>query len=340
MPVPRDQVSADFNPGLLLDYDRFCSDSASSFVDEQVAILRAAIGPGAFITTNLYPPPISNAIDIERLTRGMDFASWNNYPSWGEQESPALCRPGLRRVLHPRHLAAGPFTVMETFSGIQGHVCLGHLPPERRSRSGPTRPSRGAPTGSSISAGGRRPTARSSSATAFSIPTTPRPSAPACFGKNMREVKAPFSRFASTPMESPACLVYSKDDARVLSEQYLSKGLYFKPVEWAQAGYDMEMVKWFAPYVVFNVNADVKSVDSVDWTSTRSSASPSTRWPIPSSSRGSTPGSRKGGHLVLGYRSGARDMRDWKSQPCPASSRRWPESASPASSRSIRQRRG
>ena len=52
-------------------------------LDEQVAILRAAIGPEAFITTNLYPPPMSNAIDIERLTRGMDFASWDNYPVLG-----------------------------------------------------------------------------------------------------------------------------------------------------------------------------------------------------------------------------------------------------------------
>ena len=35
VPVPRDQVATGFNPGLLLDYARFSSDSAASFVEEQ-----------------------------------------------------------------------------------------------------------------------------------------------------------------------------------------------------------------------------------------------------------------------------------------------------------------
>ena len=312
VPVPRDQVSAHFSPGLLLDYDRFCSDSATSFLDEHVAILRAAVGPEAFITTNLYPPPMSNAIDMERLTRGMDFASWDNYPSWGDQDEPlpyvaqALAESFIRGIS-----SAGSFTVMESFSGFQGHVCLGYLPPEAQVALW---------TNQAIARGADR-------IVYFRWRTAPYGQEQLCYGlfdtddaeterarvlrENIRAVKAPFSRFASTPMESPACLVYSKDDARVLTEQYLSKGLVFKPTDWAQAGYDMEMVKWFAPYVVFNVNADVKSVDSVEIEKYKIISLPLYQMADPDLVARLDAWVKKGGHLVLGYRSGARDARDW-----------------------------
>ena len=132
VPVPRDQVSAHFNPGLLLDYDRFCSDSATAYLDEQVAILRGTIRPGAFVTTNLYPPPMSNAIDLERLTRDMDFASWDNYPVWGDQDEPLPYVAQALAESYIRGLSDRNFTVMESFSGFQGQVCLGYLPPERQ----------------------------------------------------------------------------------------------------------------------------------------------------------------------------------------------------------------
>jgi beta-galactosidase len=311
VPVPRDQVATHFNPGLLLDYDRFCSDSATAFLDEQVAILRAAKRPGAFITTNLYPPPLSNAIDLERLTRDMDFASWDNYPVWGDQDEPL---PYVAQALAEsfiRGLSDGGFTVMESFSGFQGHVCLGYLPPERQAALW---------TNQAIARGADR-------IVYFRWRTAPYGQEQLCHGlfdgddaeterarvlrENIRAVRAPFSRFASTPMECPACLVYSKDDARVLTEQYLSKGLYLRPVEWAQAGYDMEMIKWFAPYVVFNVNADVKSVDSVDVEKYRIISLPLYQMADPELVARLDAWVEKGGHLVLGYRCGTRDMRNW-----------------------------
>jgi len=311
VPVPRDQVSAHFNPGLLLDYDRFCSDSATAYLDEQVAILRGAIRPGAFVTTNLYPPPMSNAIDLERLTRDMDFASWDNYPVWGDQDEPL---PYVAQALAEsfiRGLSDGSFTVMESFSGFQGQVCLGYLPPERQAALW---------TNQAIARGADR-------ILYFRWRTAPYGQEQLCYGlfdtdnaetaragglsRNIGDVKASFSRFASTPMESPACLVYSKDDARVLTEQYLSKGLCFKPVEWAQAGYDMEMVKWFAPYVVFNVNADVKSVDSVEIERYKVISLPLYQMADPDLVARLDAWVRKGGRLVLGYRSGTRDRRNW-----------------------------
>ena len=199
------------------------------------------------MTTNLYPPPMSNAIDLERLTRDMDFASWDNYPVWGDQDEPLPYVAQALAESYIRGLSDRNFTVMESFSGFQGHVCLGYLPPERQAALW---------TNQAIARGADR-------ILYFRWRTAPYGQEQLCYGlfdtddagtararvlsENVGDIKASFSRFAATPMESPACLVYSKDDARVLTEQYLSKGLYLKPVEWAQAGYDMEMIKWFAP---------------------------------------------------------------------------------------------
>jgi len=312
VPVPRAQVSAHFNPGLILDYDRFCSDSGLAFIDAQVATLRAAIRPGVFITTNLFPPPMSNAIDFERLTRGMDFASWDNYPSWGDQdESLPYFAQALAESFVRDLTPAKRFTVMEAFSGFQGHVCLGYLPPERQVALW---------TNQAIARGADR-------ILYFRWRTAPYGQEQLCYGlfdaddaeterarvlgENMRAVKASFSRFASVPLESRACLVYSKDDARALTEQYLSKGLYLKPVEWAQAGYDMEMAKWFAPYVLFNVNADVKSVGSVDLDRYKIISLPLYQMADPELVARLDAWVQRGGQLVLGYRAGARDMRNW-----------------------------
>ncbi len=312
VPVPRNQPATHFNPGLLLDYDRFCSDSAVAFADDQVALLRASIRPGAFITTNLFPPPMSNAIDFERLTRGMDFASWDNYPSWGDQDEPlpyvaqALAESFIRDLSPSKR-----FTVMEAFSGFQGHVALGYLPPERQVALW---------TNQAIARGADR-------ILYFRWRTAPYGQEQLCYGlfdtddaetersrvlaENIRAVRKPFSRFASTPIESEACLVYSKDDARVLTEQYLSKGMFLKPVDWAQAGYDMEMTKWFAPYVVFNVNADVKSALSVDLDKYRIISLPLYQMADPELVARLDGWVEKGGTLVLGFRSGARDTRNW-----------------------------
>jgi beta-galactosidase len=312
VPVPRDQVSAHFNPALILDYDRFCSDSAIAFVDSQTAILRIAARPDAFITTNLFPPPMANAIDMEHLTRDMDFASWDNYPSWGEQDEPLPYVAQALAESFVRDLSpAKRFTVMEAFSGFQGHVCLGYLPPEKQVALW---------TNQAIARGADR-------ILYFRWRTAPYGQEQLCYGlfdtdnaeterarvlrDNLRAVKESFSRFASTPIESPACLIYSKDDARLLTEQHLSLGLSMKPTPWLQAGYDMEMAKWFAPYVVFNVNADVKSVASVDLDRYRIVSLPLYQMADPEFVGRLDAWVKKGGQLVLGYRAGTRDSRNW-----------------------------
>ncbi|MDP3177372.1 MAG: beta-galactosidase trimerization domain-containing protein, partial [Spirochaetaceae bacterium] len=128
---------------------------------------------------------------------------------------------------------------------------------------------------------------------------------------NAKSIRGSFSAFASAPFESEACLVYSKDDARVICEQPLSEALDWKPVEWARAGYDRELAKWFAPFVAFNVNADVKSAESVDLDKYGAVSLPLYQMADPDFVERVDAWVRKGGHLILGYRAGARDMRNW-----------------------------
>lgn len=311
VPVPRLQPSSGHNPGLVLDYDRFCSDSASSFLKEQTAILRERASPGQWITTNLYPPPLSNAIDMEEACSGMDFASWDNYPSWGADDRPlpwafnAFAQSYIRGLRGNR-----PFTVMESMAGMQGHVCLGYLPPERQVALW---------TVQTIARGANR-------VLFFNWRTAPFGQEQLCHGlldaddqetERLRALVAMMARakrelapIASVPAKNPACLVCAKDDARVLREQYLSKGLHFSPVPFVQAGYDVEAAKWFAPYAVFGVGADIASSRSVCLDDYRLVSLPLHQMADPAFVTRLTDWVERGGTLVLGYRAGARDMDD------------------------------
>ncbi|HTX74453.1 MAG TPA: beta-galactosidase [Rectinemataceae bacterium] len=312
VPVPRTQVATSFNPALLLDYDRFMSDSCVSFVNAQIDIVRSHTRPDCFITTNMCPPPLSVSIDLERLAGKMDFASWDNYPVWGNQSEPypyqfQSFQQTFIRCLH----GSEPFTVMEEFSGMQGHSSLGYLPPERQIALW---------TNQAIARGANR-------IVYFRWRTAPFGQEQLCYGlfdtddsetprarilrENMDEVSAAFSSFASTRFESEACLVYSKDDARLVREQNLSDALVMKPVEWMQAGYDVELARWFVPYVLFNVNADIKSVESVDLDKYKVISLPLYQMADPLFVDRLHAWVHKGGTLVLGFRAGARDRRNW-----------------------------
>lgn len=309
IPAPRIQPSTRHNPALLLDYDRFLSDTAAAFAGEQADILRRASSPDKWITTNLFPVPFSLSLDMEDVTRGMDFASWDNYPVWGDDSEPLPYLFQSFLMSYVRCLKKDrPFTVMEQISGIQAHVCLGHLPPERRLALW---------TNQAIARGSDR-------IVYFRWRTAAFAQEQLCYGlldtddreterlrvlrDNLTRAKKAFSGFASEPFESPVCLVYSKDDARLLREQYLSRGLFLQNNEWMQAGLDVELSKWFAPYVLFNVNADVESVRSVDLDRYRLVSLPLYQMADPDFVRRLAAWVDGGGTLVLSYRSGARDL--------------------------------
>jgi beta-galactosidase len=69
------------NPGLMLDYKRFISDSAADYLDEQVKILRR-YRPNDFITHN----GVFKNINYYNFSRALDLYAIDNYPTF--QDSP------------------------------------------------------------------------------------------------------------------------------------------------------------------------------------------------------------------------------------------------------------
>ena len=66
------------NPGLALDFYRFCSDSYVTYQQMQIDILRAKC-PGHFITHNLMGFGYDR-LNYFDLARNLDFVAWDNYP--------------------------------------------------------------------------------------------------------------------------------------------------------------------------------------------------------------------------------------------------------------------
>jgi beta-galactosidase len=77
IPVPLSTGSSP-NPGLALDFSRFCSDSYVDYQQMQIDVLREKC-PAHFITHNLMGFGYDR-IDYFDLTRSLDFVSWDNYP--------------------------------------------------------------------------------------------------------------------------------------------------------------------------------------------------------------------------------------------------------------------
>jgi beta-galactosidase len=69
--------SKDENPGLLLDFRRFVSDTWSTYIANQAAAIRAHADPRQFITTNT--THWSNQYDQHLISRQLDLASWDEY---------------------------------------------------------------------------------------------------------------------------------------------------------------------------------------------------------------------------------------------------------------------
>jgi beta-galactosidase len=309
-PVPRDQVSSRHNPGLMLDYDRFCSDSAIAFADAQVRALRERIARDQWITTNLYPPPLSNAIDFRLLVAGMDFASWDNYPIWGPQAAPLPWQATAGLLAHVRGLKDGaPFTVMEQFAGMQGHVALGRLPDDRQAALW---------TAQAIARGADR-------IVWFRWRTAPFGQEQLCHGlhdaddretsrgaalrQTAARARAELGSLASARVPAEACVAYRKDDARVLREQYLSEGLVLRETPWMQAGFDMEFARAFAPFATFGVGVDALAAESLDAETLaryRVVSLPLHQMADPALVERLGAWVDSGGTLVLGFRSGAR----------------------------------
>jgi len=124
IPVPR-KVLTMHNPGLLLDYNRFCSDQIVRFNALQTEILREK-APGRFLTHNYVYH--EQALDHRKLGRDLDVAAYDNYPVWGGLPEPitpariALFHDICRGTKHRR------YWVLEELAGAQGWNVIGYLP--------------------------------------------------------------------------------------------------------------------------------------------------------------------------------------------------------------------
>jgi len=111
------------NPGLLLDYRRFYSDSCVAYQKLQVDIIRK-IAPAQPITHNMMG--MFNEIDYYKLGEGLDFVSLDNYPNnqWGKAhyDGPGLAADVMRGIKKQN------FWVMEQQSGPCGWNFFGDTP--------------------------------------------------------------------------------------------------------------------------------------------------------------------------------------------------------------------
>lgn len=107
------------NPGLALDFRRFCSDAYVAYQQLQIDILRMHC-PDHFITHNLMGFGY-NQLDYYDNTVALDFVSWDNYlrTQWGMQ---AEVNPARAALSHDamRGLKKKNFWVMEQQSGGGG----------------------------------------------------------------------------------------------------------------------------------------------------------------------------------------------------------------------------
>ena len=312
VPMPRKQIQTIQNPGLLLDYDRFCSESAENFIAMQAQVLRKHIDAQQWLSTNVYMTPHSAVIDMESIMKHLDVSGTGNYPVWGDADEPVPYYFMSYYLSYVRGLKKdGKFTVFEQFSGFQGHQCLGYLPPAGQIVSW---------TNQAVALGADKifyfrwrnlPYGQEQLCYALhdndDLPTAQS----VALTNNIHNRQKDFETFANQPYEAEACLVYDKDNSRIIKSQYLTKGLNVTPNEYMQIGYDYEMARHFAPYVIFNINSDVKSTRSVDLARYKVVSLPLYQMVDDAFVDKLSEWVKRGGHLILGWRAGSRDEKNW-----------------------------
>jgi len=310
VPQPRPQVMSIQNPSLILDYYRFLSDTATEFVAEHGAMLRSW-NTDWEITTDTFIPPNGHIIDLAKLFEPLDSVGVNNYPVWGDQEAPIPPEMHTYAIQLFRGLKDRPhFTVFEQICGFQGHRVLGYLPPPAQIVHW---------TNHVVAHGAER-------VLYFRWRTARRGQEQLCYGlvnpgqddtphfaalrRAWKENAPIYRRILESHRQPQALVLWNKDEARLLKDQWISKGMLYD-AGFVDVGYDVEVATFAAPLTVFNVDMDLRESETL------------TRWPLDLSTYkiiflpmkqledSALVGVleawvRAGGTLVLGYRSGTR----------------------------------
>jgi len=132
--TPRPVLNGGYNPGLLLDYSRFVSDSCVRFAAMQAEILRQHKKPGDFITTN----GLFGNLDNQKLMReALDVYTYDSYPDFalGLDRDPKCStdlndRKWTRNLIESRAVCPH-FGIMEQQSGAGGWANRMEMPAPR-----------------------------------------------------------------------------------------------------------------------------------------------------------------------------------------------------------------
>jgi len=103
--IPPRQTSADHNPGLLLDYKRFMSDSILELFLMEYDVLKG-LTPDIPITTNFMGND-NKPLDYDKWSNSIDIISWDSYPDISKNQSPmnnALTHDLMRSLNQSGHI--------------------------------------------------------------------------------------------------------------------------------------------------------------------------------------------------------------------------------------------
>ncbi|EQA43952.1 beta-galactosidase [Leptospira broomii serovar Hurstbridge str. 5399] len=308
--IPGSHISANYHPSMIQDFYRFHSDTIVAFVKLQAKILRTH-SPERKLTTNLYPSPFLPIIDMSELFEDLDYVSWDNYPTWGEQEEP-FPHPFISAMhQYNRGLKNKSFTVMEQISGFQGHDVLGYLPAPGQTKLWMKQ---------AIAQGAEQ-------IVFFRYRTARYGQEQLCYGildhdkslteryfelqTGILEILPEASDFASESFPAEVAVLHDIDNARNFKHQPVSAGLKFSPVPFAQVGYDVEMATWFAGLNILNVNTHFLPANKTDFFKYKVIILPLYSMIDDQVVDNLRDYVKNGGTLVLGYRAGIKNKNGW-----------------------------
>ncbi|MCC5815130.1 MAG: beta-galactosidase [Leptospira sp.] len=310
IPLPAAHVASGFSPSMIQDFYRFNSDILVSFVNMQTKILRKN-SSGIPITTNLYPSPFLPITDMAELFEGIDYVSWDNYPVWGPQPEPFPHPLVAATLQYSRGLKNKSFTVMEEFSGQQGHDTVGYLPPPGQI---------GLWMCQAIAHG-------ASQIFFFRYRTALFGQEQLCYGildhskqithkykelqKTIAMIREAAEDFAEEDYSADVVVVSDIDNSRNYKHQPLSEGLKFSPVDFAKVGYDIEIATWYAGASVLNASTHLRPSTKVNLKDYKVCILPLYTMFDDDFVAQVEDFVRSGGVLVLGYRAGIMDKNHW-----------------------------
>lgn len=323
IPIPYATLASGYNPALIQDFFRFQSDELIGYIEFQASILRKYTR-NQTLTVNLFPSPFLAVTDFEKMFRFLDFVSWDNYPVWGNQPTPLPPSFVSSTLAYSHGLKQKPFTVMEQFTGVQGHDTLGYLPAPGQV---------GLWLVQAIAQGANQ-------IYFFRYRTARFGQEQLCYGildhgkhltkkyfelkETIEKVKLFANDVAEIPVSAEALLLHDIDNSRNYKHQPLSDGLKFNPVPFAQVGYDLELAKWFSATQIWNVNTHFVSVNSkIPLNNYKVITLPLYTMYDKSFVEDLDEYVMQGGTLVLGYRAGIKSKDHWMdTEPVPGQFRK------------------